>query len=1083
MKEFPTMMDVKKGEISQVTEDLKKLQKEAKEIELPKGWYWYKESMKILIHIQDGLETDLHKLDNSRFYFDDYIIKLKSYVNNLRTAIERIKKKDISAEELESLTKTIKSDINSIGYYLGHIIPELETLEKHYSNDSDLKKKKILIEMDINFAINPLLAEMLINNWDLVEKIIEIYKDHSRQEGYYHYIWDTTVHFDQFIYPSLSEKEIAALRKKAVGNKTAEQIYRDPEFMGELKDFLHQLYVKKQSLKLQGEKNFRNIIMSLAYIVKGGTMGEHLGKNICQIAIPNLSQVIKTKEDLEFLYNTCLKTSKIDYLVPMRVTEVISGYKEFIDKGLIDWKELSSRVIKDMVKHPEIYEIGQAYLNFSRILKDHSISPEELFNIIDLSIDIAVKKLGKKYVDSNYYSFSRIIYENFEEIMILSKEFPLKKLFELFCDLIFLSIKSKIANIREPKYISAGLNCVIKKLLSLEQFYEETKKATKENKKLQDDIFTRFMPEFSDSLLIKGISWHEIILGSSEFLSSGSDSRLIKNFLDDITPIFWNKLADFSLIVSLSKHDMRRLYHILGYLNKDSKVFLQYLIMFRPNQALDIFETYVFINDLGVDYNKEMKLFLKIATPITLKINNFSQLIDILIPIKDLSGQKRNKFTSFLDSSLLIFQGMKYKFTDALSQTPGFENITDFSFVELVYIYLKHSENPDIKVKKINKKLAKIKKNISKIIRIINNKNNIKDINENDYNILNASLEEIAKIFFEPLLLLHKESSRERTIDTIKKIFNINKSISIEEKIWSANFRNAIILNRKIQNIGKENCKQLCFKLIREHLLSNTYPFKRIPKAYPWNDENNQAWLKRIPNSFWLKEFEKKYSLTIEDFKEDNVEQRIEHHLKQSQDILNKLGIKLIKITLDEIEKQFKIIKEEQKNENLLQDLKTQINAIKSLTGQVESKKDLLGEKIIITSEFDPLEILQMGNYVTGSCLNSYGSNYWSTIVNACEVNKKVLWAKNHKGEVLARLLIAVDEDKRIVRFPIYYTTNIKMDRFFNNYIIELAKKCKFGINGDSNKVLRIFDAGWYTDGTVKIGEELQQPKRYRMTG
>ena len=114
-----------------------------------------------------------------------------------------------------------------------------------------------------------------------------------------------------------------------------------------------------------------------------------------------------------------------------------------------------------------------------------------------------------------------------------------------------------------------------------------------------------------------------------------------------------------------------------------------------------------------------------------------------------------------------------------------------------------------------------------------------------------------------------------------------------------------------------------------------------------------------------------------------------------------------------------------------------------------------------------------MGNYITGSCLNINGANYWSVIINASEVNKRVLWAKDEYGNIIGRLLIAIDDKNRLLRFPIYYATNISLDRFFNDYLITLAKKCKLGVNGISGDVKRIYDAGWYTDGTVGVDEFL----------
>ena len=155
-------------------------------------------------------------------------------------------------------------------------------------------------------------------------------------------------------------------------------------------------------------------------------------------------------------------------------------------------------------------------------------------------------------------------------------------------------------------------------------------------------------------------------------------------------------------------------------------------------------------------------------------------------------------------------------------------------------------------------------------------------------------------------------------------------------------------------------------------------------------------------------------------------------------------------------------------DETLVLDLKTQMNSLKSLKGQ-ELAAEKSGQKITIQPEFNPLEILQMGNYVAGSCLATDGANNWSAVVNATEINKRVLWAKDVAGTILARLLIAVDENNKILKFRIYYATNIDLTRYFNDYLRELAKKCGFGINGNVNNVKLIVAEEWYKDPTEEI--------------
>lgn len=60
-----------------------------------------------------------------------------------------------------------------------------------------------------------------------------------------------------------------------------------------------------------------------------------------------------------------------------------------------------------------------------------------------------------------------------------------------------------------------------------------------------------------------------------------------------------------------------------------------------------------------------------------------------------------------------------------------------------------------------------------------------------------------------------------------------------------------------------------------------------------------------------------------------------------------------------------------------------------------------------VSAEQDPLRILQMGNFFD-TCLARSGGNNFSTVANAVEVNKRVLYVTNSGGAVIGRKLIAL---------------------------------------------------------------------------
>ncbi|MES2464490.1 MAG: hypothetical protein V4671_28345, partial [Armatimonadota bacterium] len=70
--------------------------------------------------------------------------------------------------------------------------------------------------------------------------------------------------------------------------------------------------------------------------------------------------------------------------------------------------------------------------------------------------------------------------------------------------------------------------------------------------------------------------------------------------------------------------------------------------------------------------------------------------------------------------------------------------------------------------------------------------------------------------------------------------------------------------------------------------------------------------------------------------------------------------------------------------------------------------------------ETDPLHVLQMGGYF-GTCLSAgSGCNAFSTVANALEQNKRVLFVRDASGRVIARKLIGISEEGAMVGFHTY---------------------------------------------------------------
>lgn len=125
----------------------------------------------------------------------------------------------------------------------------------------------------------------------------------------------------------------------------------------------------------------------------------------------------------------------------------------------------------------------------------------------------------------------------------------------------------------------------------------------------------------------------------------------------------------------------------------------------------------------------------------------------------------------------------------------------------------------------------------------------------------------------------------------------------------------------------------------------------------------------------------------------------------------------------------------------------------------------------IITLELcaDPLEILQMGNYFQ-TCLSLGEINSFSTVANAVDLNKRVLYARDAHGRVIGRQLLALNENGELVGFRVYRSMDHKDSEilcgYFNQYVMDFAAACGLKL-GDGGEVPRLCAADWYDDGIV----------------
>lgn len=129
----------------------------------------------------------------------------------------------------------------------------------------------------------------------------------------------------------------------------------------------------------------------------------------------------------------------------------------------------------------------------------------------------------------------------------------------------------------------------------------------------------------------------------------------------------------------------------------------------------------------------------------------------------------------------------------------------------------------------------------------------------------------------------------------------------------------------------------------------------------------------------------------------------------------------------------------------------------------VESAPDV--GKVTLALEDDPLEILEMGKHF-GTCLSPTAFNYFSVFANIVDVNKRVLYARDARGKVLGRCLMALTTAGGILTFHAYRHGPMDFEGMVKRFAGELARRMGVTVLA-SGKVKVLVAPDWYDDGPV----------------
>jgi hypothetical protein len=130
---------------------------------------------------------------------------------------------------------------------------------------------------------------------------------------------------------------------------------------------------------------------------------------------------------------------------------------------------------------------------------------------------------------------------------------------------------------------------------------------------------------------------------------------------------------------------------------------------------------------------------------------------------------------------------------------------------------------------------------------------------------------------------------------------------------------------------------------------------------------------------------------------------------------------------------------------------------------------------VTILLERDPIEALRLGT-LTGTCLGIGGLCDCSAAAVVLDVNKHVLYARDRRGTVLARQLVAISEEERLVCFEVYPTgANPELRAAFRE-VDRLLAAALHGSRTRDYEIANILSESWWDDGALGWTQTMGSP-------
>ena len=169
---------------------------------------------------------------------------------------------------------------------------------------------------------------------------------------------------------------------------------------------------------------------------------------------------------------------------------------------------------------------------------------------------------------------------------------------------------------------------------------------------------------------------------------------------------------------------------------------------------------------------------------------------------------------------------------------------------------------------------------------------------------------------------------------------------------------------------------------------------------------------------------------------------------------------------------------EEPKNVQFLEEMKAAgFNPDPWVNSESWDERTKNGESYTLAFTDQVLDYLLMGFHFD-TCLSPGDVKFFSTITNAVDVNKKVLYGKTKDGRVVGRCLFAINDQYQVLTYHRYqHDESSQFDEAVNRYVKTLCEKMNTRLGSDGS-VPNLVAIRWYSDSAV--GGE---PGRFSING